>query len=341
MAKRTSKTDASAAGDPLNPAVDASMRVVLIESKDAFIRSETTRRLREALEREHGEVEQFAFNGADCDPAMVLDELRSFGLMTTHKLVILDNAEQLIREETRPMFERYAEQPVESATLVLRAESLPKGKLDQKIAAVGAVHRLKEPGDAEATAWLVARAKEAHGAALDRKAAAALVGRLGVDMLRLDSEVGRLAAMAGGSPITVGLVDEQVQQSREEKIWAMQGEFLAGDPTRALGALRYALDVSREPEELVSWALVDLCRKVHAMSLGAAESANLRELSGALRLWGDSGSRVASVGRSLRPAEARGLLERAIESDRSLKLGADKRIALELVALALGEASSR
>ena len=366
MAKRTASTGSGSTppGDPISPAVDAAMRIVLIESKDALIRSETTRRLREALEREHGEIEQFVFNGAECDPASVLDELRSFGLMTPHKLVIVDQAEKLLRgpktadpddpdgaadedeaaqSPARPMFERYADQPAGTATLLLRAETLPKGKLDQKIAAVGAVYRLKEPNDAEAAGWLIARAREAHGATLDRKAAALLVSRLGVDLLRLDSEVGRLAAMVGGEggAITAVLIDEQVQPSREEKIWTLQGEFLSGDAGRAVGALRYALDVSREPEELVSWALVDLCRKIHAVSLGSQRGDNPRDLAGALRLWGDSASRVLALGRALQPGEARGLLERAIASDRALKQGGDKRLALELVALALGEASSR
>lgn len=344
MAKRAAAGKSAGKSDGLTFAFDASMRVVLIECKDAFVRTDCTRRLRAALEAEHGDIEQFVFQGSEATPADVLDELRSVGLMTPHKLVVVDQAEQMVKEEQRAMFERYAEQPADSATLVLRTESIPKGKLDQMIEAVGAVVRAKPPSDVDAASWLVERAKQAHGTSIAKNAAAALVARIGVDLLKLDSELGRLGALASGDAgngaIDVALVDEQVGQSREQAVWSIQADLLSGRPGAAVRAVREALDVSRHPEELVSWAMVDLCRKINAFAVAADQRADLRGLARAMRLWGDGSERIVEIGRRLSPAAAAKLFDRAVQTDRSLKSGGDKRLGLEMLAMALGSAGS-
>ena len=94
--------------------------MVVLIGKELFLRSQYTSMLRSALEQAHGEIETFQFGG-DADSAAVLDECRSFGLMAGHKLVIVDDADQFVRAETRPMIERYAQNPSEQATLVLRS----------------------------------------------------------------------------------------------------------------------------------------------------------------------------------------------------------------------------
>src|SRR5438067_13461259 len=79
----------------------ASPRIVILHGKEPFIRAQKTTEIRAALVKEHGGVDSFAFDGASATAADVLDECRSFGLIAQHKLVILDNAEQLVKEDTR------------------------------------------------------------------------------------------------------------------------------------------------------------------------------------------------------------------------------------------------
>jgi DNA polymerase III delta subunit len=114
------------------PPFDASCRILILHGKEAFLRSEYTRMLREMLEEARGEVQTIRFDGASGSlaPADVLDELRSPGLMPVCKLVIVEEAEQFIREATRPMFERYAAAPSEHGALVLRSETWRAGMLD-------------------------------------------------------------------------------------------------------------------------------------------------------------------------------------------------------------------
>ena len=102
------------------------MRIVVLRGKDQYLTTERTRQLADALRERFGDIDQFSYDGETATPVDVLDELRSYGLMSPHKLVILDKAEQfLAREGHRPPMERYIEDPVEEATLLFPFSLFP------------------------------------------------------------------------------------------------------------------------------------------------------------------------------------------------------------------------
>ncbi len=78
------------------PGFDASMRVVILRGPDRYLMGVCTRELVRVLQEAHGEIEEFRFDGAVTEPAVVLDELRSFGLLRSHKIVILDDADKFL-----------------------------------------------------------------------------------------------------------------------------------------------------------------------------------------------------------------------------------------------------
>ena len=189
--------------------IDASMRIVVLHGIERFLIEEHTRELAAALEKQFGGVEQFTFDGITVEPATLLDELRSYGLMQRHKLVILDNAEQFLagggkqaeedepsiddaggnesgegaaRTSRRPIMERYAENPVADATLLMRATTWRPGKLDKLILKHGTILECKSPGPDKAADWCVGRAGKRYEATLDRDAAELLVRRLGTHL---------------------------------------------------------------------------------------------------------------------------------------------------------------
>ena len=77
------------------------MRIVVLTGKDSFMRVERSRQLQEALEAQFGSVDRFELDGASCSLSAVLDELRSYGLLSQHKLVVVDNAEAFMGAEDR------------------------------------------------------------------------------------------------------------------------------------------------------------------------------------------------------------------------------------------------
>jgi DNA polymerase III delta subunit len=290
-------------------------RIVILHGKEPFIRAQKTTQIRETLVKEHGGVDTFAFDGATATAADVLDECRSFGLIAQHKLVILDNAEQLVKEDTRPLFERYAEAPCEGATLVLRADTWRPGKLDKLVERVGMVIKCEQPDERTARKWAAERAQTEHKAEIDPDAVDLLILRVGADLGKLDSELGKLSAAATGPKprITRELVEYFVGASRDEEVWGIQSTLLTAGPEEALSHVRYVLDVSRHPAELVMWAIVDLARKVHAASRAIHQGANPYQASKALKLWGPSTEPILSAAKRADPEQALALFRECTE----------------------------
>ena len=112
------------------------MRIVALVGRDDFLVPYFTRPLLEVLAAAHGEIERFDFDGDRVAVADVLDELRTYGLLQPHKLVVVDNAEKFLAasgegsgpSKARTLMEQYAAAPVEQSTLLLRAPTWNRGQ---------------------------------------------------------------------------------------------------------------------------------------------------------------------------------------------------------------------
>lgn len=324
MAKKAPAKAASPRAAQLSPmgfSHDPAWRIVLLHGKDAFLRLDLTAQIRGALAEAHGEVDVVSFDGQSAAVADVLDECRSFGLMQQHKLVLVDSADQLVKEAARPLMERYAEKPVEEATLLLRAERWNPGNLDKRIAEVGAICKCDGVSAAEAVAWIGANCTARHRAAIDRAAAQLLVDRLGADLGRIDSELGKLAVSAG-EKITAALVAEMVGLSRQEDPWSIQSVLVSGDPAAIVRQLRLVLEnAPRDAHIPVIYAYTDLARKLHGMAVAAQQRMNPHAAAGKLRLWGPARDTLINLAPRLRTGRTRALLQACVDADQGLKSG--------------------
>ena len=323
----------------------ADHRIVVLHGKESFLRSEHTRRVLDALRERFGAVDEFSFDGTSCSLADVLDELRSYGLMSQHKVVIVDQAEQFMQgDDRRRAMERYAESPMQDATLILRSSGWRPGTFDKLVAAVGVILKCEAPGAAEAVRWAVARSQKRHGVELSAAGAQALVDRVGPDLGRLDSELGKLAvgalAMGGATGaakvvITPELVKEFTGLSREEQAWEIQGALATGDPAQALAKVDELLRVSRAPEVMLAWSTIDVVRKVHDAAALAAQGQPDGAIAKSLKLWGDGAAVIVRLGRSVPLARAAALLQAAIAADRRMKSGLSPEPSRAIEALAV------
>ncbi|MCB9838582.1 MAG: DNA polymerase III subunit delta [Phycisphaeraceae bacterium] len=313
-------------------ALDATMRIVVLSGKEEFLRSLETDRLREALTEAFGEVEVVRFEGKETPPAEALDECRSFGLLQQHKLVIVDGADEFVKEGNRAIVERYASAPCESATLALRCDTWRAGKLDKLIVEGGGVIRKCDVvTPAKALKWVVNRASKRYGVTMKPDAAEALVGRAGVGLGRLDAEARKLASAAGdGGTVTAELVRELVGMTREEEAWLLQSALLSGRAEDRFRALREALDVSRHDAVFLSFVVTDLLRKIHSVARLMAGGVNGFQAAKSAKLWGPSTEPIIRAAGS-KPARVWGaLFVDAVENDAMIKSGrADARRSLE------------
>jgi DNA polymerase-3 subunit delta len=317
-------------------------RVAVFHGPDPFLKDLHTQRLREALEAAQGgadSVEVVRYDGATASLADILDECRSMGLMSQYKLVLVDGADQLLKNEddgksagvrrsNREILQGYVEAPSEQATLVLRADRWYPGNLDKAVAKVGVVMKLEPPTGAEAMQWAVGRCKKRHEAVLTPEGAQALVESVGPDLGRIDSELAKLALAAPGEPIGAERVRELVGVTKEEELWSIQRVLVGGDAPAALARLRDLLEVSRVDPVPLTWAYIDLAKKLHGVARGMAQGEHQGNLTRQYKLWPPMSEMVFAAARRLSPERAAGLLQAAIDADHKQKTSAGDAVRL-------------
>jgi len=308
--------------NPINLTPDPAWRIAIVHGKDAFLRLDVTAKIRKSLVEAQGEIDTFTFDGQSDALADVLDECRSFGLMQQHKLIIVDNADQLVKETSRPIIERYAANPCEDATLILRAQRWNTGKLDKLVAQVGVVCKCDGAKANEAIAWIGRNCQPRHSVKIDRAAAQLLVDRLGPDLGRIDSELGKLAVAAGAGSITPELVAQMVTLSRQADPWLIQSVLLTGNPNAILHQLRITLDNAPKDAHIpVMFAYSELAKKLHGMAVAHEQHINPAEAARTLKLWGASKNALMAIAPGLKTSRTRALLQSCIMADQGLKSG--------------------
>ena len=297
--------------------------------------------LEAAIEKEHGDVDRVVFDGTTVDLATVLDEVRTYDLLMRHKLVIVDQGDTFLAAKdsgaasTRKALERYAESPVDSATLLLRASTWRKGNLDKIVNKTGLVFKLQEMNEHDSVRWCVGRCGKEHGCKLDAKAAGLLVKRIGTSLTRLDGELAKLAArIAPKTSIAYEDVVEMVGLSREEQAWEIQSVVLSGNSGAVLTKIGELIDVSRQPRELLVWSIVDLSRRLAGASAMLAGGSSAGDIRRTLKLFGSTGDRVIAVAKRRSPAVLADMFTDAVAMDAKMRNGnLDPRRGIELLAL--------
>jgi DNA polymerase-3 subunit delta len=311
------------------PAIlDASTRVLALHGPEDAVKQDYIANLRKNLEKVHGELDTHAFDGKIATLSDVFDEVRGYSLMGGYKLVIVDPADDFVKAH-REALERYASAPVDHATLVLRAGAWHRGKLDKAIDKVGAVIKCEPPKPAEAVKRLIAHAKSKHQVALEKPAAHLLVDRLGVQLVRLETEVDKLAAMVGGSEgssaITADMVEQSVGKASDEKAWEVQEAVLQsladGSGRAALDKTHELIETGGQPAILVMYFISDLARKLAVGGQMKADGASDSEIGRALKLWGPRQGLFMRVLKSIGSIKAARLLQQALDADARSKSG--------------------
>ncbi len=322
MASKRSPTLWSPTGDE---------RIIVLQGPDAFLRSEYAAAVRTLLTEREGEVDVIRFDGQSHSAADVLDECRSFGLMQQHKIVLVDQADQLVKEHNRPLMERYAAAPCDAATLILRSDKWNRGKLDALITKVGAVVPCKPMPRTEGIKWMAARTKSAHKASIEPSAAGELFDRMDGDLGRIDTELAKLAVMAtadGGKARAITLADVLSQSGSKglDKPWDFQGPLLSGDASQIVRHLRRLLEDN--PKDLVvpiSWAMIDLAGNIHQATSLVAGGMSPGAIGGRINMWpAEKAQGVARLASRLTPGRTLEFYRECVRNDRAIKSGLGK-----------------
>ncbi|MFA7237049.1 MAG: DNA polymerase III subunit delta [Phycisphaeraceae bacterium] len=317
--KTTSKT--SGGGGPVTFA--GTERIVVLHGPEPYKRADYLQRLAKATAEATGhEVDVLTFDGAAVDLAMVLDELRSVGLMAQHKIIVVESADEFVKKY-RDNLVRYAANPEPTATLVFRGETWNKGNLDKLIEKVGRIVPCEPVSKQQAITWINITAKTKHGRPISPAAAALLVDRLGTDLIRLDSELGKLAASGDSArPIDVAEVEQLVGRSSSESAWLLQEAILTGNPAIALDKVRELVELAGHHEQVLMIAASDMMRKIaHAAQLLAARQ-NEFAICKQLKIWPQDRQRpLINAARRLGTRRSAALLAQLTDLDARGKTG--------------------
>jgi len=207
--------------------------------------------LAELLRAAGADVQRIDLNGETAQLADVLDELRSFAMFSSRKMVVVREADEFV-SRFRESLENYVAKPVPDSTLVLRMESLPKvQRIYKLIAKTGQIHECEAPADV--VGWIIRRAKDAHKLAISRDAAEVLFDLIGSDLGRLDNELAKLALQSEGRA-DAAAVRESASFQREQEMQALTQALAIGQMAEALRRWRGMVQFTQAAEfRAVTW----------------------------------------------------------------------------------------
>jgi DNA polymerase-3 subunit delta len=220
-------------------------------------------------------------DGQTAELAEILDELRSFALFGTGKVVVVRNADEFV-SRFREQMEDYVAAPSDSAILILRFSSLPSNqRIYKAIAKVGKIETCDPPKDL--AAWIISRAKQTHEAIIAPDAARLLADLIGDDLGRLDSELAKLAI--NSTRIGPDEIASTVPFQRERQMWDLTNALGSGNRTEAITRWRQLVQNDSSAEfRAVTWLCIWLenCRKAMKM---IRDGDNTFAIGQALRIW--------------------------------------------------------
>ena len=216
---------------------------------DAFLQLQ---HLRSILSELPDDAQRVDLDGERAELAEVLDELRSFAMFGGSKLVVVRDADAFIARY-REQLEDYVAKPSDSATLILRVESLPSNqRIHKAIAKTGQIVSCEPPKDLPR--WVAQHATQAHQVTISSDAARMLVELVGSDLGRLDTELAKLALSSEGGHIGPEDVSRGVSFQRERQMWDMTNELACGRVEQALVKWRQLVQLDSSAEfRAVTW----------------------------------------------------------------------------------------
>jgi len=244
MAKRASNKKADTArrlSDFLqHKGRDEPLPVYVLRGTDPYLREKARLAVRE---RTIGDAEPglavVEFDGQDAAVAEVLDALRTLPFLAPRRLVSIRDAEPFINKDTRPVLEKYLDEPSPTGVLCLEVASWNTStRLGKRVAKKGLVVACEAHEPHRIPGWLRRHARETFDKDLAFDAARMLQDYLGNDFAALTHAVEALALYVGeGERIDADAVDALVTRGHHERVSALCDAVAGAQVAQALELL--------------------------------------------------------------------------------------------------------
>jgi DNA polymerase-3 subunit delta len=184
--------------------------VYLIYGSEELLLERAVKRLRDRLAAVADlDFNLEAFDGSSTSADAILGAANTMPFMSDRRLVIVHGVDKLEASDLESLA-AYARDPAPSTCLVLVATKIARNsKLYRAVAANGVAYEYAAPKRSE-YAGEVVKMLQSRGKRISHSAAQSLVERVGRDLLRLDTEAGKLAAYVGDTGV---ISEEDVSQA--------------------------------------------------------------------------------------------------------------------------------
>jgi DNA polymerase-3 subunit delta len=254
--------------------------VYALVGPDALMRLEA---MREILRQLAADVQRVEVDGETAELADVLDDLRSFAMFGAGKVVAIRNADEFV-SRFREQLEDYVASPSDSATLILRFDSLPSNqRIYKAIQKTGEIIPCQPPKDLKS--WIVKRGKSAHEIDINPAASELIADYIGDDLGRIDNELAKLALTVPSGNIGPDEVAQSVAFQREREMWDLTNALGGGDPAEAVRRWRQLVEGDSSAEfRAVAWLVIWL-ENVRKALVMLKQGQNAFTIGQALRIW--------------------------------------------------------
>ncbi|MDE6377928.1 MAG: DNA polymerase III subunit delta, partial [Duncaniella sp.] len=192
------------------------------------------------LPEEDRDFNLYTFYAPETDMDTVMDTCRRLPMMAQRQMVILKEA-QSIRADSLNKLHFYAEQPVESTTLVIVSRGV-KAKGKDLIAAVkknGVIFESARARDRELPG-VISDIIQRKGLSVDPKALSMLRDYLGNDMARIHNEIDKLSFILGkGAMVTPEAIERNIGISKDYNNFELVSALSRRDAAKAMTIVEY------------------------------------------------------------------------------------------------------
>jgi DNA polymerase-3 subunit delta len=309
---------------------------VIAGKQPSLLNAECEKLLDRLLEPQQRATGLFNADAAEVSACEILDELRTAPFLTERRVVIVKGADEFV-SENRYLLEKYFDNPCPTGILILTVSSWPsQTRLAKKLPKVGKLISVAQPSVSQLPGRLIRYADDAHSKALTADAAELLIELGGDDLIRLYSEIDKLALFAHTEKtITLRHVEALIGHNRLFNAFAVIDAMLAGDTAGAVRRLRAMFAEDKSAEYTTVGAFAFHFRRMFKAKTLLEKGVRPDEVAKQLRIWHNKDSLFLQL-RKMTLGQLSENLQRLAQIDYAIKTGQTKpQVAIEQLVLRL------
>lgn len=313
---------------------------VIAGKEDSSVNAECERLLEKLLTPQQRPMGLFNAEAASVPLSQILDELRTLPFLTERRVVVVKAADDFV-SKNRQLLEKYFDNPCPTGTLILTVSRWDaRTRLAGKLGDVGKLISITQPQSWQLPPRLIRYADDAHGKKLATAAAELLIELTGDKLLRLYSEIDKLALFAQDEEvITARHVELLIGHNRLFNAFAVIDSCLAGNVAEAVARLRNTFAQDKSAEYTIVGAFAFHFRRMFNAKVLLEKGHNTSEIAKRLRIWSNKDALFTQL-HQMNLEQIGSNLQRLAEIDFEIKTGRAKaEVAIEQLVLGLGAKS--